>query len=76
MQYSGPRPACRALDSLMDELGDPVVALIEKSSMPGQEKEAFKAEFENLLIGVFAHQENTAMKLRTYIYELNRELAK
>lgn len=76
LEFDGPRPACRALDGLMDELGDPIIEIIEGLNLTEEEKNVAKAKIEDVIVRVFGHQDQTVMRLRTYIYELNRELKK
>lgn len=76
MQFSGPRPACLELDRLVDEIGNPVIEIINRLEVPEEEKAKIRNEIEAVLVNVFVGENSTPFKIRQYIYDLNRELAK
>lgn len=74
MEFEGPRPACNALDTLMDQIGDPIVGIIDELPLSKKRKIAAKTKVEDVLVGVFAPVDSTVGSLRTYIHELNRRV--
>ena len=76
MQYSGPRPACKDLDGLMDEIGDPAVDLIKSLKLSPETEAAAIVKLNEIIMEPFSPSGSTGLKLRNYIYELNRELSK
>lgn len=76
MQYTGPRPACKDLDGLMDEIGDPAVELIKSLGLDADAESAAIKTLNEIIMMPFAPSGGTGVKLRTYIYELNWELSK
>lgn len=74
MEYSGPRPACQALTGIMDEIGDPMVELIDGLPIDDETKKAARIRMEEIILNSFSPEGSTGNKLRNYIYEINREL--
>lgn len=72
MKFSGPRPACRALDSLMDEIGDPIIEAINEMEIHEEVRSQLIKKVEESILNAFAPGESTGAHLRDYIYELNR----
>lgn len=75
MEYPGPRPACRALDGLMDEIGDPAVDLIKSLGLDPEVEKAAISSLNEIIMAPFSPSGSTGLKLRTYIYDLNRALS-
>lgn len=75
MQYEGPRPACSALDGIMDEIGDPAVELIKSLGLDETVERRTIQALNDIIMEPFAPGRGTGSKIRDYIYELNRKLA-
>lgn len=76
MRYSGPRPACQDLDGIMDEIANPLHDLINSLDLPDEVKKETKNKMEKIVLEPFLPGTSTGAKLRDFIHELSRELAK
>jgi hypothetical protein len=66
MKFEGPRSACQALDSIADDLGNPLTEMIEKASIPDEEKKAMKRAMEDILVNTFCGEKMESV--RAYIH--------
>lgn len=71
MQFQGPRPACLAIDKLADDIGNPVIEIINGLNLSEEEKAEARKKIEDVLIETFTDPEKTVYSVRLYIYELN-----
>ena len=69
--FNGPLAATRALSGMADEIGDPVILLIENSSLEGDERELLIKNIETVLVDVFMG--DTVNALRQYTFDQWRE---
>lgn len=67
---AGPRIACNLLDSLADDIGNPLVHIIDGSSLSLQEKAQMKKAVEDHLVQIFMGKK--VSDLRDYIHEQAR----
>lgn len=75
MIYEGPRPAARALDGIMDEIGNPAVDLIKTLKLSPEVETETIVKLNSIIMEPFLPLYSTGADLRTYIYELNREVS-
>lgn len=72
MRFEGPLPAALTLDSLADQIGDPIIRVIESLPISPESKKKAKSDVESILVDVFASPERDVRALRDYLYELHR----
>lgn len=74
LKFEGPRPACRAIESLIDDIGDPLVEAINNSNLGLAPSEIAKLriDLEKVLVDVFAGQK--VNDLRDHIYALHERI--
>lgn len=67
LSINGPRAACSTLGKLADDIGDPIIKLVNDTSLSVVEKAQLKDDIEAVLIDVFLGPKVNA--LRSYVYE-------
>lgn len=73
-KFEGPRPACRALKTMMDDIGDPLVEAIDRFDikMTPEDREKLKKNMEKVLVDVFASKK--VDDLCAHIYALHERI--
>ena len=69
--FNGPLAACNTLAELVDDIGDPIISLINASTLSLIEKGKLKEDIEAVLTEVFLGPKVNS--LRSYTYDQWRE---
>ena len=72
MSYVGPRSACDALDSLVNDISEPGIELLKTLGLPPDVEEEAVARLTEIIIAPFIGEDRTVGKLRQYIHDLSR----